>query len=336
MRSHQVLRWAISSKCGLQLCISLILWRCSCSFVLLPANDYSTCHDIRCHNIVWHIGLISCHLLIRLSQSILSWTIINYRCSILIKIFIWREIQWVVSAIYRFINRVFFGASVWFRSLFLLCFLCFACRGRIHSLCELPSRDAFSRRLSIHIIDRLPVYLFHLIFWFSLGNKSFWERVFIYVVLVIKLRHGEATHSLRPISADLIVINTGSLLKTLVVMLHRLVVLNWGLQYLVVLVDAWYMFDWSVWHVVESRNVYGMLLGFGERFTRAARSPFVALNNLVSSHNKVHLTCFRFIRVETWWRFTFHVHAFFFVTHHHRFWMILVAYLLLVGMTRSR
>ena len=225
VRSHQVLRWAISSKCGLQLCISLIIRRRSGSFVLLPANDYSSCHDICCHHIVWHIGLVPCHLLIRLGQSIFSWSIINYRSSVLIKIFIWREIQWVVPAIYRFVYRVFFWASVWFRS-FLLSFLCFACRRRIHSLRKLPSGDTFPRRLGIHIIDRLPVYLFYLFFWFSLGNEAFRERVFIYVVLVVKLRHGETTHTLRPISADLIEVNIGSLLQALVVIFHWLVVLN--------------------------------------------------------------------------------------------------------------
>ena len=225
MCSHQVLGWAISSKCGLKLCISLILWRCSGSFVLLSANNYSSCYDVRCHNIVWHIGLVPCHLLIRLNQSILSWTIINYRSSVLIKIFIWREIQWVVPAIYRLVNWVFFRSSVWFRSLLLLCFLRFACRRRIHSLRKLPSRDAFSGRLGIHIIDRLPVYLFYLILWFSLGNEPFRERVFIYVVLVVELRHGEATDTLGPISADLIEVNTGSLLQTLVVMLHWLMLI---------------------------------------------------------------------------------------------------------------
>ena len=225
VRSHQVLRWAISSKCGLQLCISLIIWRCSGTLVLLPANDYSSCHYVRCHNIVWHIGLVPCHLLIRLCQSILSWTIINYRSSVLIKIFIWREIQWVIPAIYRFVNWMFFRASVWFRS-FLLCFLCFACRRRIHSLRKLPSWDAFPRRLGIHIIDRLPVYLFYLIFWSSLGNKTFREWVFIYVVLVVKLRHREATYSLRPISADLIEVNIGGLFQALIVIFIWLVVLN--------------------------------------------------------------------------------------------------------------
>ena len=231
---------------------------------------------------------------------------------------------------------MFFRASVWFRSLLFLCFLCFACRWRIHSFRKLPSRNAFSRRLSIHIIDRLPINLFYLIFWFSLGYESFRERVFIYVVLVVKLRHWKATHTFRPIGAYLIVVDTGSLFQALVVMFHWLVVFNRSMKYLVVLMNARYMFDWSVWHVVECRNMYRMLLSFSERFTSTARSSLVALDDLVSSHNEVHLIGFRFIWVETRRRFTFHIHAFFFVTHHHCLWMILVAYLLFVGMTWSR
>ena len=50
-----------------------------------------------------------------------------------------------------------------------------------------------------------------------------------------------------------------------------------------------------MWHVVESGNMYGMLLGLSERFTSAADIPFVAFNNLVSSHNEIHLIGFRFI-----------------------------------------
>ena len=175
-------------------------------------------------------------------------------------------------------------------SLFLL--LSLACWWWVHSLCELPTRNALARWLGIHIVNRLSVHPFLLILWLSLGYESFGERVFVNVVLIVQFWHRETANPLRPILVDMAVVCISGLLKTLIV-LHKWVTVFYGaLQYLIALIYALYVLSRRLRNVVECRHVNCMLLCFNW-LSSAAWSSLVALNNLVSSHHKVHLVCFR-------------------------------------------
>ena len=64
-----------------------------------------------------------------------------------------------------------------------------------HPLSELPSRDTFANWLCIHIIYRLARFLVF-IDGFALRGQALGKRILIDIVLVVQLRHGEATDSL--------------------------------------------------------------------------------------------------------------------------------------------
>ncbi len=63
-----------------------------------------------------------------------------------------------------------------------------------HSFGQLPSWDSFPNGLCIHVIDRLSWLLFS-IWVFAAGDQTFWERIWVDVMLIVELWHREARYS---------------------------------------------------------------------------------------------------------------------------------------------